>query len=105
MIVTREGIHKKYQLEPRGGIHELIDAGKEVAIFEIGSIQVSIIDVYPPLLVGLLDEDDIYEPLRIVYLMNEVNFDKLGDLVLYSSGSLRGKLFSFASQGGSSGRR
>ena len=38
LIVTQEGIYKRHQLKPQGGIHKLVDAGKGVAIFGTGSI-------------------------------------------------------------------
>ena len=55
-------------------------------------MQVGIIDAHPPLPIGLLDENNVCEPLWIVNFANKVSFDKLGDLVLHCSGSLRGEL-------------
>ena len=71
MVISRESAHEVEHLMFYGGIDELVYPGQRKSILWIGFIYISKVYTYTPFVIRLLDEDDIRQPIRVVYLMDE----------------------------------
>ena len=59
LIIFEKGIHEGHEPESQSRIHELIYAGKGIAIFGTSLVQVDKVDAHSPLSGWLFDEDHI----------------------------------------------
>ena len=59
------------------GIYKLIDSGEKEAVFWAGVVEIYKFNAHLPFPIGLLDYDDIGEPLRIIDFSDKTSGQKL----------------------------
>ena len=82
LIITRESVHKAEELVANSGVHYEIDPGYGKAVFRAGSVHISKINAKSPLAILLLDEDNIIQPVGIIYFLNSSGLEEFADLLV-----------------------
>ena len=82
LIIARESIHEAKELIASNGVHYEVDPGHGKAVFRASSVHVSEVNAESPLAICLLDEDNISQPIRIIYFSDGSGLEEFADLLI-----------------------
>ena len=81
LVVAREGIHKTEKFIACCSVHDEVDPWQREAVLWAGFVYVGEVDTESPFAVRFLDEHDVSQPLRILYLPDRFCLEEFADLL------------------------
>jgi hypothetical protein len=94
LIVSREGIHEAEEFVLECGIFKKVHPRQWKAIIGTRFVKVSKVDTHFPFSVRLFNQNNIRQPLRIVYFLDKSGLQQLLHLFSYGLVLFRGKALS-----------
>ena len=73
LVVAREAVHESHSLKPIGVVNHYLRYGEREFIFRARIIQVSLINTDSDLPIFLCHGDDVGQPFRMLFLVDEAN--------------------------------